>query len=95
MRHIDNAGKLAGANVNKYTTVDLTDPTFNAGRSVLFQVSSQPIVGAIDGTQSTDKKMLSRHYGAAESLYLSVVSNGYRAVENAEILLPLQDQTLQ
>jgi hypothetical protein len=92
MRHIHNAGTLAGANVNKYTTVDLTDPTFNKDRSVLFQVASQPIIGAIDGKQSTDKKMLSRHYGADGSYYLSVVSNGYRAVENAEILFPLQDQ---
>lgn len=91
----DIAGKFSGSNVYRYEDRNLNEASFNAGREILFNVTSEPVISSITGTMAEDKKMLLRHSPSDPSnsgKYLSVVSDSYRVVENQEILLPLQNQ---
>ena len=64
----------------------------NNEREAFFLISSQPVVGSLDGTSATDKKMLTH---ADNNKYIAVVNDGYRVVENHEILIPLQNQMVK
>lgn len=63
-----------------------------SNRPSLFMVSSTPVVSADAMLRADDKKMLVRHDNEGNRHYLSVVNNTYRAIENQEVLLPLEAQ---
>ena len=60
---------------------------FNTDREVFFKVDEEPVVGSWTGTPAKGKRML-RKQDTGE--YLSIVGDGYRTVENEEVLMPLQ-----
>jgi hypothetical protein len=64
-----------------------------ADREIFFNVYEQPVVSRDHRHMAEDKKMLTRTTPDGD-IYLSVVNSGYRVVENAEVLEPLQRQMI-
>ena len=64
-----------------------------ANREIFFNVYEQPVISRDHRHMAEDKKMLTRTTPDGD-VYLNVVNSGYRVVENAEILEPLQHQMI-
>ena len=64
-----------------------------ADREIFFNVYEQPVVSRDTRHTAEDKKMLTRTTPDGD-VYLNVVNSGYRVVENAEVLEPLQRQMI-
>jgi len=64
-----------------------------ADREIFFNVYEQPVVSRDHRHTAEDKKMLTRTTPDGD-VYLNVVNSGYRVVENAEVLEPLQRQMI-
>ena len=64
-----------------------------ADREIFFNVYEQPVISRDHRHMAEDKKMLTRTTPDGD-VYLNVVNSGYRVVENAEILEPLQHQMI-
>ena len=64
-----------------------------ADREIFFQVYQHNVVSSDNRFRATDKKMLTRSSPDGD-VYLKVVNKGYRVVENAEVLEPLQRQMI-
>ena len=64
-----------------------------ADREIFFNVYEQAVVSRDHRHMAEDKKMLTRTTPDGE-VYLNVVNSGYRVVENAEVLEPLQHQMI-
>ena len=64
-----------------------------ADREIFFNVYEQPVVSRDHRHTAEDKKMLTRTTPSGD-VYLNVVNKGYRVVENAEVLEPLQRQMI-
>lgn len=64
-----------------------------ADREIFFNVYEQPVVSRDHRHMAEDKKMLTRTTPDGD-VYLNVVNSGYRVVENAEVLEPLQRQMI-
>jgi len=62
-------------------------------REIFFNVYEQPVVSRNTRHTAEDKKMLTRTTPDGD-VYLNVVNSGYRVVENAEVLEPLQRQMI-
>ena len=62
-------------------------------REIFFNVYEQPVVSRDTRHTAEDKKMLTRTTPDGD-VYLNVVNSGYRVVENAEVLEPLQRQMI-
>ena len=62
-------------------------------REIFFNVYEQPVVSRDHRHMAEDKKMLTRTTPDGD-VYLNVVNSGYRVVENAEVLEPLQRQMI-
>jgi len=62
-------------------------------REIFFNVYEQPVVSRDNRHVADDKKMLTRTTPDGD-VYLNVVNSGYRVVENAEVLEPLQRQMI-
>jgi hypothetical protein len=62
-------------------------------REIFFQVYQHNVVSSNNRFRAKDKKMLTRSSPDGD-VYLNVVNSGYRVVENAEVLEPLQRQMI-
>ena len=64
-----------------------------ANREIFFNVYEHSVISRDHRHTADDKKMLTRTTPDGD-VYLNVVNSGYRVVENAEILEPLQHQMI-
>ena len=62
-------------------------------REIFFNVYEHPVVSFDNRHTADDKKMLTRTTPDGD-VYLNIVNNKYRVVENSEVLVPLQTQMI-
>jgi len=65
----------------------MLDQFYSMDREVFFKVDEEPVIGGMTGTLAQGKRMLRKQ---DDGKYLSIVGEGYRTVENEEVLMPLQ-----
>ena len=71
----------------------MLDQFYNTDREVFFKVDEEPVIGSMTGTLAKGKRMLRKQdpdRPLQSGQYLSIVGDGYRTVENEEVLMPLQ-----
>ena len=65
----------------------MLDQFYNTDREVFFKVDEEPVMGVYTRTEAVGKRMIRRQ---DDGRYLAIVGDGYRTVENEEVLMPLQ-----